>query len=435
MERHGTAGPGTDARRFSVDADVVALRRVRTPRRRLRQGRLLQAGERPSLQLAAQLLGWSARSSIDWEARSSASDCHAALPRRAVLSESSQGDPSGALTRRTDARCMSELATTLFPARRALAPATAPDVEIVVPVYNEAAGLERSIRRLHRFLTDGFPFTWRIVIADNASVDATPEIAAKLALHAAAGQPSPPRPQGPRPRAARRLEGERRARRDLHGRRPLDRSARPAPARRAADVRSQRPRDRHAARARLAGRPRPEARVHLARLQPHPPHRPARPLQRRPVRLQGRPPRRAREPARRRQGRELVLRHRAAGARAAARAADPRGAGRLGRRPRLARGHRPHGDRRPQGRRAAARRRADRALHGDRRRQHARLRRPVPRCCGRCWAPAARTPPRSRSPRSPTPPPTAGSRSGSAGASTWSAITSAAASCSCSRSR
>ncbi len=76
---------------------------------------------------------------------------------------------------------MSELATTLFPARRALAPAAAPDVEIVVPVYNEAAGLERSIRRLHRFLTDGFPFTWRIVIADNASVDATPEIAAKLA--------------------------------------------------------------------------------------------------------------------------------------------------------------------------------------------------------------------------------------------------------------
>jgi putative flippase GtrA len=76
---------------------------------------------------------------------------------------------------------MSELATQLFPARRALAPAAAPDIEIVVPVYNEALGLERSIRRLHRFLTDGFPFTWRIVIADNASVDATPEIAAKLA--------------------------------------------------------------------------------------------------------------------------------------------------------------------------------------------------------------------------------------------------------------
>ena len=51
-----------------------------------------------------------------------------------------------------------------------------------MPVYNEAAGLERSVRRLHRFLSDGFPFSWRIVIADNASVDATPEIARRLAL-------------------------------------------------------------------------------------------------------------------------------------------------------------------------------------------------------------------------------------------------------------
>src|SRR3954451_10859572 len=64
--------------------------------------------------------------------------------------------------------------------RRVGAPA-GPDVEIVVPVYNEAAGLEHSIRRLHRFLTDGFPFSWRIVVADNASADATPEIARRLA--------------------------------------------------------------------------------------------------------------------------------------------------------------------------------------------------------------------------------------------------------------
>ena len=54
-------------------------------------------------------------------------------------------------------------------------------VDIVVPVYNEAAGLERSIRRLHRFLDSEFPFTWRIVIADNASTDATPAIARVLA--------------------------------------------------------------------------------------------------------------------------------------------------------------------------------------------------------------------------------------------------------------
>jgi glycosyltransferase involved in cell wall biosynthesis len=66
--------------------------------------------------------------------------------------------------------------------RRALAAAAAPDVEIVVPVYNEATGLEQSVRRLHRFLSDGFPFTWRIVIADNASTDATPDIARRLAV-------------------------------------------------------------------------------------------------------------------------------------------------------------------------------------------------------------------------------------------------------------
>jgi glycosyltransferase involved in cell wall biosynthesis len=57
----------------------------------------------------------------------------------------------------------------------------APDVEVVVPVYNEQAALEGSIRRLHAFLTESFPFTWRIVIADNASTDGTPFVAADLA--------------------------------------------------------------------------------------------------------------------------------------------------------------------------------------------------------------------------------------------------------------
>src|ERR1700759_2868436 len=56
----------------------------------------------------------------------------------------------------------------------------APDIDIVVPVYNEERVLEQSIRRLHRFLSDGFPFTWRIVIADNASVDDTASIALRL---------------------------------------------------------------------------------------------------------------------------------------------------------------------------------------------------------------------------------------------------------------
>jgi glycosyltransferase involved in cell wall biosynthesis len=57
---------------------------------------------------------------------------------------------------------------------------TPPLIEIVVPVYNEEAVLERSIRRLHNFLRLEMPFAWRIVIADNASTDATPSIARKL---------------------------------------------------------------------------------------------------------------------------------------------------------------------------------------------------------------------------------------------------------------
>jgi glycosyltransferase involved in cell wall biosynthesis len=54
-------------------------------------------------------------------------------------------------------------------------------VEIVVPVYNEQTALEHSIRRLHEFLSEGLPFAWSIVIADNASIDATHAIATALA--------------------------------------------------------------------------------------------------------------------------------------------------------------------------------------------------------------------------------------------------------------
>ncbi len=56
-----------------------------------------------------------------------------------------------------------------------------PQLEIVVPVYNEEAALPLSVRRLHRFLTAEFPFSWRIVIADNASTDSTPAVARDLA--------------------------------------------------------------------------------------------------------------------------------------------------------------------------------------------------------------------------------------------------------------
>ncbi len=54
------------------------------------------------------------------------------------------------------------------------------DVEIVIPVYNERVALEASLRRLHGFLTATFPFSWRIIIADNASSDGTLAIARRL---------------------------------------------------------------------------------------------------------------------------------------------------------------------------------------------------------------------------------------------------------------
>jgi len=54
-------------------------------------------------------------------------------------------------------------------------------IDVVVPVYNEEDGLEASIRRLHHYLESRFPLSWRITIADNASVDRTWGIACRLA--------------------------------------------------------------------------------------------------------------------------------------------------------------------------------------------------------------------------------------------------------------
>ncbi|AQT83145.1 sugar translocase [Mycolicibacterium litorale] len=56
-----------------------------------------------------------------------------------------------------------------------------PVLDVVVPVYNEHVVLSGSIHRLHRYLREDFPFAFRITIADNASTDDTPRIAAALA--------------------------------------------------------------------------------------------------------------------------------------------------------------------------------------------------------------------------------------------------------------
>jgi len=56
-----------------------------------------------------------------------------------------------------------------------------PMVDIVIPVHNEERDLRASVLRLHAYLTQQFPFSARITIADNASTDATPAVAAELA--------------------------------------------------------------------------------------------------------------------------------------------------------------------------------------------------------------------------------------------------------------
>lgn len=54
--------------------------------------------------------------------------------------------------------------------------------DVTIPVLNEAPTLERQVKVLYDFLKQHFPETgqWRIVIADNGSTDATPDIAARL---------------------------------------------------------------------------------------------------------------------------------------------------------------------------------------------------------------------------------------------------------------
>jgi glycosyltransferase involved in cell wall biosynthesis len=55
------------------------------------------------------------------------------------------------------------------------------DVEIVVPVYNEAAQLAERITALRTFLDESFPFRTLVTVVDNASTDDTSRVAAELA--------------------------------------------------------------------------------------------------------------------------------------------------------------------------------------------------------------------------------------------------------------
>jgi putative flippase GtrA len=59
-----------------------------------------------------------------------------------------------------------------------------PLIEIVIPVYNEEAGLAASVCRLRDYLIAAMPFPWRITIANNGSTDRTSDLRALLPLAA-----------------------------------------------------------------------------------------------------------------------------------------------------------------------------------------------------------------------------------------------------------
>jgi len=56
-----------------------------------------------------------------------------------------------------------------------------PVLDLVIPVYNEEAGLEGSVRAVRAYLDHCFPYPARLTIADNASTDGTLAIARGLA--------------------------------------------------------------------------------------------------------------------------------------------------------------------------------------------------------------------------------------------------------------
>ncbi|MFI8359356.1 glycosyltransferase [Streptomyces sp. NPDC085612] len=69
-----------------------------------------------------------------------------------------------------------------LPARAPLAPVPGePVLDVVIPVFNEEKDLGPCVQRLHEHLSHTFPYPFRITVADNASTDRTPEVAAGLA--------------------------------------------------------------------------------------------------------------------------------------------------------------------------------------------------------------------------------------------------------------
>jgi putative flippase GtrA len=106
------------------------------------------------------------------------------VPDRWALVGGSGEEPSSHPTARPRRRCrdpdhMTDLVER--PAVPAYSSEPLPVLDVVVPVFNEAATVGDSVRRLHRYLSTQFPYPFRITVADNASSDATFDEAAALA--------------------------------------------------------------------------------------------------------------------------------------------------------------------------------------------------------------------------------------------------------------
>ena len=56
-----------------------------------------------------------------------------------------------------------------------------PAVDIALPVHNEEQIIEASVERLHQHLSEHFPYSWQITIAENGSTDATRLLGQRLA--------------------------------------------------------------------------------------------------------------------------------------------------------------------------------------------------------------------------------------------------------------
>ena len=94
------------------------------------------------------------------------------------------GRPHPASTSAADSSVVTAIAPSApagscLPSRRGDEPG--PVLDVVVPVYNEETDLGPCVRRLHRHLTEAFPYPFRITVADNASTDTTLAVAERLA--------------------------------------------------------------------------------------------------------------------------------------------------------------------------------------------------------------------------------------------------------------